>query len=201
MTAQTYNGATVPVGSDGWNPVKHVKEGFETAGLIVSVANEAERDALKDFAPGGVLPVPTTVVRMDVPSYPLEIWDGTTWNRQIQSSTFLTTDTNWQYGGGLIRTHAQGLKIVQLIGTMKRVAGGAINFTSTSDVLMGTYIPSGWRPPVPASAFVPVATGTVHNGEPLITVDSNGQMILHIGTGSMTIAIGATLNFSMGWYQ
>lgn len=201
MPAQTWNGITTPVGTDGWNPVLHMKGLADTADVIVPVSSVAHRDGLAATAPGGVLPIPTTVVRTDIPGYPIEIWDGATWSRQVQSSPFITTDENWEYGGGLIRTRAQGFTLVQLIGTMKRIGGGNIALSSTTDILMGTYIPAGWRPTVPASAFAPVATGTIHNGEPLVTVDANGQMILHLGTGSMTIAVGATLNFCMGWYQ
>lgn len=199
MTGVTrWNKSTTPAGPDGWNLTPDIGKALDTANVPVPVASQAERDGLTP--PGGKYPG-MMVIRMDISGCPVEIWDGLGWVRQVQSSPFITTDTNWQYGGGLIRTHAQGITMVQLIGTMKRVAGGNINFSSTTDVLMGTYIPAGWRPLVPSSAFVPVATGVVHNGEPLITVDESGQMVLHLGTGSMTIAVGATLNFSMGWYQ
>lgn len=76
----TWNKATVPVGTDPWSAVPDVKKSLDTAGLVFSVANVTERNGLAALAPGGVLPVPTLVWRVDLPGY--ESWDGTVW-RQV----------------------------------------------------------------------------------------------------------------------
>ena len=78
MTAQTANKATVPVGSDGWNPVVHIKQAVETTRSIIPVANEAERDGLAATFPGGVLPIPSYANRADNGNV-IEKWDGTKW--------------------------------------------------------------------------------------------------------------------------
>lgn len=78
MTAQTANKATVPVGTDGWKLTDHIKQAIETARVIIPVADVAERDALKDAFPGGVLPVPTYVNRADNGNV-IEKWDGAKW--------------------------------------------------------------------------------------------------------------------------
>lgn len=78
MTAQTANKATVPVGTDGWKLTDHIKQAIETTRSIIPVADEAERDTLKDRFPGGVLPVPTYVNRANNGAV-IEKWDGTKW--------------------------------------------------------------------------------------------------------------------------
>lgn len=88
MTAQTANKATVPVGTDGWKLTDHIKQAIETTRSIIPVADEAERDALKDRFPGAVLPVPTYVNRANN-SNVIEKWDGTKWiGRQHIEFTF-----------------------------------------------------------------------------------------------------------------
>lgn len=78
MTAQTANKATVPTGSDGWKITDHIKQAIETARTVVPVANKAERDGLAALFPGGVIPVGTTVCRLDRKSS-LEPWNGSNW--------------------------------------------------------------------------------------------------------------------------
>ena len=79
MTAQTATGVTVPVGSDGWNPIAHIKGAFDTARTVIPVTSLAQRNGLAALFPGGVLPVPTVVARMDIVGVPLETWDGSEW--------------------------------------------------------------------------------------------------------------------------
>lgn len=77
MTAQTKNKVTVPVGTDGWNVTAHILGAFESAGLIVEVADLTERNAQAALW-GGTLPVPFVVSRTDLYGA-LEVWDGTRW--------------------------------------------------------------------------------------------------------------------------
>lgn len=77
MTAQTANKATVPVGSDGWNPTAHIKQAIETARTIIPVADVTERNGLAALFPGGTLPVPSFVWRADLGI--METWTGTVW--------------------------------------------------------------------------------------------------------------------------
>lgn len=78
MTGQTtWNKATTPAGTDPWNYVPAVKNALETAGLVFSVANATERNALAASAPGGVLPVPTLVFQTDDQHF--KLWNGTGW--------------------------------------------------------------------------------------------------------------------------
>jgi len=89
MTTTGWNGPTLPTSGDGWNLITHLTNALNTAGLIIPIASEAQRSGLAALAPGGVLPIPTTIIRTDVTGSPMEIWDGTNWNRK---------DTNyWQY--------------------------------------------------------------------------------------------------------
>ncbi|WP_426940255.1 hypothetical protein [Pseudarthrobacter sp. S6] len=194
----TWNKATVPAGTDPWNGVPDWKKAIETSGLVFGVANVTERNGLAATAPGGVLPVPTMVYRADLATY--ETWDGTVWNTQQKYSNFITTDTNWIYGGGLVKTITSGKTFIQLTGIMFRQAGGAVTVNVGTDVSMGVYIPSGWRPTVPISSLAPVTTGTVHNGEPIVTVDTTGALILHATVSTVAIASGAHLSFNTGWY-
>lgn len=78
MTTQSANKATIPVGTDGWNPVAHIKQAVETTRSIIPVADVAERDDLKNRFPGAVLPVPTYVNRADNANL-IEKWDGAKW--------------------------------------------------------------------------------------------------------------------------
>lgn len=80
MPAQSATKATIPVGSDGWNPVVHLKQLSETTRSVIPVADQAERDALAGRFPGGVLPVPTLVARLDIATAPVQRWDGAAWS-------------------------------------------------------------------------------------------------------------------------
>lgn len=100
MTAQTANKVTVPVGSDGWNLTEHIKGAFESARLIILVANQTERDGLAALFPLGVLPNPTFVSRSDLNSR-LQRWNGTRWG---QTSNTELGRTSTGVGGTLAAT-------------------------------------------------------------------------------------------------
>lgn len=79
MTAQSWNKITVPVGSDAWNPVAHMKGIADTAKVVINVSSLAEANGLAALAPGGVLPVPTHICRTDIVGAPIMTWNGTKW--------------------------------------------------------------------------------------------------------------------------
>jgi hypothetical protein len=81
MSATTWNGVTVPTASDVWALIADMTKGFNTANLVIPVANQTARDGLAALAPGGVLPVGTVVIRNDLAGEPFEKWDGSVWNR------------------------------------------------------------------------------------------------------------------------
>lgn len=166
---------------------------FAAAGGILPVYSQAERDALVAYA--GL-----TVRRMDVTGHPLEEHDGAAWQRDRDYSNWITTDVNWTYGGGLIKTTVGGKTFVQLIGIMYRQSGGSFTVNVGSDVALGVYIPAGWRPTIPISSLAPVATGTVHNGEPVVMVGTDGTLKLHATVANVTVAPGAHISFNTGWY-
>lgn len=166
---------------------------FVAAGGIQPVYTLAERDA---FTPYGGF----TVRRMDVAGHPLEEYDGAGWVRVQDSTNWITTDPNWTYGGGLMKTVVGGKTFIQLIGIMFRQAGGSFTVNIGADVSMGAYIPAGWRPTVPISSLAPVTTGTVHNGEPVVMVGTDGTLKLHATVAPVTVAPGAHLSFNTGWY-
>lgn len=116
-------------------------------------------------------------------------------------SSWVTTDTNWSYGGGFVKSTVGPRTFIQLNGTMTRIAGGSFAVNVGTDVSMGVYIPAGYMPPIPISSLCPVTTGTVHNGEPMVMVGTDGTLKLHATVSNVTVAVGAHLSFSMGWYQ
>lgn len=73
----TWNKSETPGGTEPWNYAAQVKRAIDNAGLVFEVATQAERDALPSVAPGGVVPVSTTVFRADLNQ--LETWNGTRW--------------------------------------------------------------------------------------------------------------------------
>jgi hypothetical protein len=106
VTAQTWNDITTAIGSDGWNVVAHMKGLADTADVVVSVASQAERDGLAALAPGGVLPIPTTVYRTDLGR--TETWDGVEWAGNVRhaeinyATASVPNNTAWGPGIGSI---------------------------------------------------------------------------------------------------
>lgn len=166
---------------------------------VIPIAGLTEQNGLAALF-GGTIPLQTVISRLDLGGI-LLIWDGTTWQTQQAYTNWITTDTNWAFGGGLIKTVTVGKTFIQLIGTMYRQAGGSFTVTVGSDVSLGpALIPANWRPPVNIPTLTPVTTGTVHNGEPMMLIDTAGQLKLHATVGPVTIAVGAQLSFHTGWY-
>lgn len=92
MTAQSATKATIPVGSDGWNPVVHIKQAVDTTRSIIPIGSASERTALPGTFPGGVLPVPTFISRTDQ-AYMVETWNGTAWMTKPHAEFTSATNT------------------------------------------------------------------------------------------------------------
>jgi hypothetical protein len=68
------NGTQVPTNGDPYNLTDDLAEMGITAGSVYKVASESARDALTTVSAGSV------VSRTDLPSAPLETFDGTNWS-------------------------------------------------------------------------------------------------------------------------
>lgn len=73
------NGVEVPTNSDTYKLTEDLANMGKTANVITRVSSTGERDGLPDKYSG------MTVVRLDLVGLPLEIWDGTTWQRYSRS--------------------------------------------------------------------------------------------------------------------
>lgn len=80
MPQNTYNKATTPAGPDAWNLTPDLKKMLETSNIPVPVSSQAERDGLNP--PGGKYPG-LTVMRLDIAGKPLEVYNGSSWDRHI----------------------------------------------------------------------------------------------------------------------
>jgi hypothetical protein len=203
MTGQTtWNKATVEAGTDPWNFVPDNKKAIESAGLVFGVASDTERSGLAALAPGGVLPVPTTIVRTDVTGYPMETWDGTTWNRRpVITSGTATTDGFWTITGGLIKTVTAGLTQVTASLQMVRLTSG-ITVTTAGNALIVGMIPAGFRPPGNFSLVGSVVTNAdARYAEPELIVNNGGSIVgRSVSGGDITIGVGYKLYISGTWY-
>ena len=89
MTTTGWNGPTLPTSGDGWNLINHIQTALNTANLNITVSSQVQRDGLAALAPGGVLPVGTTVIRSDLTGLPEEVWTGSSWVRKgLQTAIF-----------------------------------------------------------------------------------------------------------------
>ena len=176
----------------------HQARAADSARVVIPMANQTEQNGLA-AAFGGTIPPQTVISRLDL-NGAIFVWDGTAWQSQAVYSNWITNDNNWIYGGGLYKTVTTGKTFIQLVGVMYRQAGGSFTVNVGSDVAMGVYIPAGWRPALATATLTPVTTGTVHNGEPMMLIGTDGQLKLHATVASVTIAQGAQINFNAGWY-
>lgn len=89
MPTKTRNGADIPVGSDPYALTADLKKGFESANFTIPVTNLTERNALAAKFPNSVLPVGTSIARLDLPGV-TETWDGNRWVKSggIQRAEF-----------------------------------------------------------------------------------------------------------------
>lgn len=89
------NKIQVPTNSDAWNPTGDMATMADTSNVIIPVSSQAERDALTKKA--GLC-----VVRLDLPSLPVQRCDGTNWigtqHAEFTSSNTAAPNTAWGMG-------------------------------------------------------------------------------------------------------
>lgn len=91
MTAVTrWNKSKSPASSDGWNLTPDIGNAMDSVNAVIPVASQAERDDLAP--PSGKYPG-MTVVRLDVIGEPLEVYNGTGWDRQVSPAIRANTQT------------------------------------------------------------------------------------------------------------
>jgi hypothetical protein len=96
MSQQTWQGITVPAGTDNWNLVPDVKKLVELGFYVIPVGSQASRDGLTP--PGGKY-AGMAVIRTDLPGQPIETWNGSKW--LDYSTANVTLGGLYQaYGGG-----------------------------------------------------------------------------------------------------
>jgi len=78
MSQTRYNRVVTITNDETYDLAGHMARMADSINPVIRVANQAERDGLAALAPGGVLPIPTTVARADLLGA-LEVWDGTRW--------------------------------------------------------------------------------------------------------------------------
>lgn len=119
------NGIEVPTNSDPYNLTADLANMGDSANVIIPVPSKTARDNLPDKYAG------MTVSRTDVPGSPLEIYNGTAWNRQVAPIIRANTQT---VGAGMVTdSFTTGLlrPIIQ--------AGTFVGTTSASGDLTITY--------------------------------------------------------------
>jgi hypothetical protein len=202
VTAQTWNKITTAVGSDGWNPVLHMKGLADTADVVIPVASAVERDGLAALAPGGVLPIPTYVFRTDINSY--QTWNGVGWLAGLtERITVTTADATWAYNVALTRSwNDDGTRSVSMGLIVARTGGGAFTVAVGSwTALFANLIPAGWRPDdniytCGAHEFAPTGAAT---GAVLIQVRTTGQVDAQGVTGSISMGTPTKVTASANW--
>lgn len=97
------NKVKVPVNSDAWNPTGDLATMADTILNVINVPDQATRDALAATFPGGTLPVPTTVWRVDLDH--TETWNGTEWVGAVRHAEWTfpsqSVPNNAAYGPGI----------------------------------------------------------------------------------------------------
>ena len=78
MSQTRYNKVVTITNDETYDLAGHMARMADSINPVIRVANQAEREGLAALAPGGVLPIPTTVARADLLGA-LEVWDGTRW--------------------------------------------------------------------------------------------------------------------------
>lgn len=98
-----WNKTKTPSGTNGWNLLPDLGAAMDSAIVPIPVANVTERNGLTP--PGGVLPVPTVVWRLDKLRY--ETWDGTIWRAGFGTNytPIWTGVTDFGSGGSLTGTY------------------------------------------------------------------------------------------------
>jgi hypothetical protein len=163
------NGITTPINADAYNLTADLATMGNSANVVVTVANQAARDAL-------TLTAGLTVCRRDL-GWALEIYDGTTWRSNAYNAytpTLGASTTNPNIGAGNI-TASYAVAGKTQLGQI------AINFGSGASGGSGSFyfsLPGGFTY-APVNVAIPVGTFTVSVGTSLIS-----GFLRQAGTGS-----------------
>lgn len=149
MAQTRFNGIVTITNDEVYDLATHQARMADSTNVIKGVNSVTERNALAAAAPGGVLPVPTTVRRMDRAGKPLETWDGSVWLTGAKVALPLFT-TNYQADPPRADGIAQQDPSYELVDGRVYLSGVASNkvtitFTGGGEYILG-YLPVGYRP-------------------------------------------------------
>lgn len=181
MTGQlTWQGITVPGGTDPWNLVPDAKKMIELGYYVIPVGSQAARDALNP--PGGKY-YGLAVIRYDLPGQPIETWNGTKWLDYSSGNVTL---------GGLYQSYGAGYGTPAyekqpnnrvFMAGMAGTTGANITMLANTQYLIGT-IPSTLSP----SSDETFAPGTGSKmGACTLYVRSNGNLHFETASGFTSI--------------
>lgn len=188
------NGTKVPINADAYNLTADLATTGNSANVVIPVANQAARDALTSY-PG------MTVIRLDLGTV-MEIWDGTIWrsNSQTSYSPALTASTtNPNIGSGSV------LGTYSIIG--KNMIGQFyVTFGSGSTAGSGSYqisLPPGYTyaplsPYIATGLFVSFGSG----GSSISGFTRQGgaaNSYLNMYWQSAPTTLSALTNSTFGW--
>lgn len=92
MPSTRWNGIITPVNSDAYQPTVDFATLGDKSNVPVKVSSQAARDALTP--PGGKY-AGMAVIRLDVPGEPIEVYNGTSWDRHVSP----VVQANTQHAG------------------------------------------------------------------------------------------------------
>jgi hypothetical protein len=196
----TWNKATAPAGSDGWNLTPDVRKAIETLNAPVPVASAAERDALTP--PGGTY-AGMQVIRTDLQGCPTQTWDGAQWQFSTERIMTSVALSDWAFNVTLSRTWNQdGSKSVTMGMIVARIGGTP--FTVGMNAWTGLFpglIPAGWRPNdniYTCGGYEFAPSGRV-TGAVLIQVRTTGQVDAQGVTDTINMGSPTKLTATAHW--
>lgn len=184
---------TVPKAGAGAPTVALNPARFVTAGGILPVNSQSERDALTKF---GSL----TVRRMDANGL-LEDTDGSTWTRRADFQPVNTSDANWTYYGGVYIERGAGGPAKANCTMILTRTGGNIPLTTAYTPAFSGIIPAGIRPngvAVTTYTILQDSTGADVWGL-YVRINKTGDLAISTNSGSATIATGNKVVFTLTW--
>ncbi|WP_422934987.1 hypothetical protein [Sinomonas sp. P47F7] len=188
--AQVFSGTTYA--SQSPNTLAQVWRHTAARGGVVDIRSAAERAEMTSPALG------QRIARLDLAGVPLEVWDGTAWNLDRDFAAFKTTDTNWSWQGGIVRSKVLGQTQFSAAAIMTRVAGGSFAF-GTGDTLMGNFCPTAFLPPGNVYLAVSITNGGALVGQAQLVITTTGDFVLRTFSGSMTFPAGGVMYINGLW--
>ena len=149
MATTTFNGVTVPAGTDLYNLAPDIKTAFESAGVIVEAADSTARDAIAVAAlaaGGGTLARSLYVHRLDT-NIVEATEDGSNWYQlrtpvHVQGSA--VTNAFIKTGLTIVSTNASGDSSFTFTTAFPTGLINAIIMEATAPTTLGALIPK-WR--------------------------------------------------------